>query len=357
MRGRRSRAGSARLRLLVVVGVLLATFLSVEGAASLFLSWYDSADSLTEESHCIFDPEIGWVSKRNIHLPDFYGEGRSLTVNAQGFRGHEEYEIEIPPGRRRIVCVGDSFTLGYGVDDAHTYPAELERADPRLQVINMGQGGYGIDQSYLWYLRDGIQLDADVVILSFIAPDFERALSARFQGIYAKPVLELEGGRLSESRDAVADDWGSSRLAWRLRRALEDSAASEFMNRLRRRRKMALQEGPEELVGPLPYREIGEALVSALAERCRARGSRLVLVHLPLPQGQYGWPKELVEWLGPFAKSLDIPFIDLAEPFAAMSPDDRSARYQPDRHLNSLGNRFVAAQLLEHLHPLLFPPE
>ena len=29
----------------------------------------------------------------------------------------------------------------------------------------MGQGGYGIDQAYLWYKRDGTKLDHDVQIL------------------------------------------------------------------------------------------------------------------------------------------------------------------------------------------------
>src|SRR5262249_43351639 len=163
----------------------------LEGALSIALAWRDSSEpGLVEEKSCVFDAELGWVARKSFRAANLFGEGRSLTTNARGFRGAREVDDEIPAGRYRIVCVGDSFTLGYGVGDESTYEAYLERALPALETVNMGQGGYGVDQAYLWYLRDGRSLHADLLLLAAIAPDWERMLDARFQGEFPKPVLE-----------------------------------------------------------------------------------------------------------------------------------------------------------------------
>ena len=46
------------------------------------------------------------------------------TINDLGLRGGP---VDLA-GKHIILCVGDSVTYGYGVDDQHTYPAELQRA-------------------------------------------------------------------------------------------------------------------------------------------------------------------------------------------------------------------------------------
>ncbi len=57
-----------------------------------------------------------------------------------------------------------------------------------LQTVNMGQSGYGVDQDYLWYKRDGAQLDANVLLFAVVAQDFFRMTNDNFIG-YRKPVL------------------------------------------------------------------------------------------------------------------------------------------------------------------------
>ena len=51
----------------------------------------------------------------------------------------------MPPGKTRIICSGDSFTLGFGVDNEHTWPQQLAARNANLETVNMGQGGYGAD--------------------------------------------------------------------------------------------------------------------------------------------------------------------------------------------------------------------
>ncbi len=106
---------------------------------------------LKEDSHCRYDEELGWVNRPSTQIVDFYGAGLNITINTEGVRSIDPNEsLDGAPERYRVVCLGDSFTLGYGVDDRETFPFQLQREAPEIQVVNMGQGGYSIGQSLLW---------------------------------------------------------------------------------------------------------------------------------------------------------------------------------------------------------------
>src|SRR5579872_941799 len=92
----------------LVIAVLIV--LIAEGVLSFFAPTHWR--NLTERKHCEFDPLLGWVNLQSMNVPDLYGPGLGLTTNARGFRGEREIEDEIPMGKTRIVCSGDSFTLG-----------------------------------------------------------------------------------------------------------------------------------------------------------------------------------------------------------------------------------------------------
>src|SRR5688500_474604 len=174
----------ASLVVFIVTGALL---LVLEGASSVLLVGYDlvADDGVSERAHSAYDPELGWVSRPNVRLPNFYGKGRTFSTNASGFRSARDVSLDVPAGRVRVICSGDSFTMGYGVGDAQTWCHRLQAIDTRLETVNMGMGGYGVDQSYLWYRRDGITLDHDIHVFAFITSDFHRMQSTRFLG-YAK---------------------------------------------------------------------------------------------------------------------------------------------------------------------------
>ena len=64
-----------------------------------------------------------------------------------------------------------------------------------VESVNMGQPGYGVDQAYLWYLRDGVALDPDLHLLAFVGGDFTRMLT-RLRNGAGKPVLQVSGDSL-----------------------------------------------------------------------------------------------------------------------------------------------------------------
>lgn len=135
------------------------------------------------------DEELGWTM-----APD-YSRG-SESTNSRGHRG-PELEFERPQGPDRpprIVVLGDSFTFGLGVADESTYCARLAARVPGLEVLNMGVNGYGTDQQYLYWNRDGVRYSPDAVLIGIYTPDFHRN-ALRIRELY-KPRFVVEGDRL-----------------------------------------------------------------------------------------------------------------------------------------------------------------
>jgi len=103
-----------------------------------------------------------------------YMEKISLThsrTNDYGLRGGPFNAS----GKQVILCLGDSVTYGYGVDDGHTYPAELQKAmdrdfPGRFVVLNGGVDGYPVPfirQKFLYLWNQGIHPDVVIVGYSF----------------------------------------------------------------------------------------------------------------------------------------------------------------------------------------------
>ena len=353
------RARSGRLQpglftrfALALLGAL-ALFLVLEGAANALLAWADSREEvLTEAAHCVYDPDLGWSHGKGQRVADLYGPGEDLTVDALGFRGTVALGRRVPAGRVRLVCLGDSFTLGYGVGDESTYPAWLGRLDPRLQVVNMGQGGYGIDQCLLWYERDGAQLEADFLILAFIAPDFERMTTDLFDGRFPKPLLEVSDGRLVLPSGPVPDGWARENRGRHLIRFGENLSIA----RLFRRWKSVRGRPPIPADRPLAFEEVGELALVKLLELSRERGQGFAACMLPLRDRRAGQASRVASWMSTVAQRRGFPFLDLTSDFDALPPGEGAALYAADGHLNPWGNRFVAERLLERLAPYLPEP-
>jgi len=91
----------------------------------------------------VYDPLLGW------RLPDYQAGiyfGGTITTGEVGVRMNSDTVAEVPRGA--ILAVGDSFTMGFGVADADSWPARLESLLGR-PVVNAGVAGWGVDQMVL----------------------------------------------------------------------------------------------------------------------------------------------------------------------------------------------------------------
>lgn len=117
-----------------------------------------------------YDPERAWALRPNTE--DFTVD-KPTRINSDGFRDRE-YPIAKPEGTTRVVCVGDSYTYGWGVDVSDSYPKQLERALSRrrpTECLNLGVFGYNADQARLALERQGLKYTPDLVIYSFYWDD------------------------------------------------------------------------------------------------------------------------------------------------------------------------------------------
>src|SRR5688572_25045606 len=140
------------MRALFIIGILIlaANFKAINNFAELLYSRWN-----TEDLTARYDSALGWENIPNIHYPDFYGPKKSFSTDSRGFR----ITKGVSKAPANLVCSGDSFTIGVGVSDEETWCAKL--SSERMKTLNMGVSGYGIDQAYLKYKRDGMSIPHD----------------------------------------------------------------------------------------------------------------------------------------------------------------------------------------------------
>lgn len=349
-----SKIGKIVLINLLVVVLLLAL---LEGGASLYFAYKDARQEISNEPflaerlHTEYDPLLGWINKPNASIANMYGPNVYLKTNSQRFRNADDFATSVPSGRIRIICSGDSFTLGYGVDNDKTWCQLLESLDPRLQTVNMGQGGYGVGQSYLWYQRDGAKLDHNVHVFAFITDDFDRMRSTLLFGT-PKPRLRLQNGQIAIENTPVTKLSFHRALKYARRVGLVRLAGevSAFAD-------SNFQEGEK------PDLNESTKLVGAIFEQLKkiadSKNSTVVLVHLP-QEFEYRDPvsDNFRSFLAHEAKKRNILFLNLITNFRKTPAQDVKRKFfQQDikgffgskGHLTVDGNTYVAKEIYEAL--------
>jgi hypothetical protein len=97
----------------------------------------------------------------------------TLTTDARGLRradGWDGSEYALPAPGTRVLCVGPSISLGWGVAQEKSYPALLER-QLEAEVINAGAPAAEPGGLARWVEAQGAGLDADLVVV-LLRPDY-----------------------------------------------------------------------------------------------------------------------------------------------------------------------------------------
>jgi lysophospholipase L1-like esterase len=135
-------------------------------------------DTGTSLEYRIPDPRFGWVLKPGAsYIYRIAEEAVPVNYNAEGWRDlpHAQEKAE---GVVRVLVLGDSFMEAYSVRFEDSLPARLEHltstAERRVEVINLGVGGYGTLQEYLVFDAVGRAYRPDVVVLAmYLSNDLE----------------------------------------------------------------------------------------------------------------------------------------------------------------------------------------
>jgi hypothetical protein len=112
-------------------------------------------------------------------------------VNNIGLRGKDR-TLEKPLNHYRILMLGDSFTMGKGVEDDQTFSFLIEESlnknnicqTTTFEVLNGGVDSYAPILSYLQLSRDLVHLDPDVIVLNLDVSDLVQEAAYRENAIY-----------------------------------------------------------------------------------------------------------------------------------------------------------------------------
>lgn len=335
------------LRILLLLVVTVWLVFAIEGFASIWTKWHSTGlpPAVREASHCEYDPELGWRHLTNKHVPDLYGPGVGLQTNGQRLRGDHDHDLKKGEGKYRILCLGDSFTMGYGVGDQDTYPALLGQSHPSLETINMGLGAYGLDQCYLWYQRDGAKFGPDVLLWTFIADDFYRMNPIGNVALIPKPILQLVDDKPVPINVPVSNIlmptigrrlvnlWHISELCALLPKTMDAPVASTPV--------------AQQRFAPIALR-----MFEILRDQARQRGQLFVLGFLPIGEDIVRERSELVDgWLKPELDARGIALLDLRPAFRALPRATLPDQFT-QAHYSRSGNLVAAKALLEGIRAL-----
>jgi hypothetical protein len=365
---RSSPPGSLKKILFAVIMVLVVPLLTlglVEGATSGLLFARDVIRSIRAPNawrqRVTYDSLLGWKGAPNVRIRGAYGRpGTDFRTNAQGFRHDGEVTRQPAPGRVRILCSGDSFTMGSGMDNEHTWCALLAAKDPRFETVNLGQGGYGFDQAYLRFKRDGRPLEHSVHVFAFITDDFQR-MRRKANWFWGKPVLILRNGALTVDNTPVP------RLVPRFPElrfvlgAAQQLRTSQFLGKVGGKLK---GRGGDWATGDSALAQVVSAAINDLGTMSRADSSLTVLVYLPilddyLSRSTERWSRRLH---AAATRSPGVFFLDLTPELKRLPPDTVAAMFIPrppghvepgegggHGHYTIRGNQWVANNVARYL--------
>jgi peptidoglycan/xylan/chitin deacetylase (PgdA/CDA1 family) len=292
------------------------------------------------------------------------GEYRTtIRINSRGWREDREYGAK-PGPTRRVVSLGDSFTMGIGVDAPETFSKVLEGQLRRvllspIEVINTGVAGYNTRQALALLEIDGLPLKPDLALLNFyVGNDIEendvesplRVVDGYLQrGSTATSLVPTEALALL-SRSHLYQ------FLWPFKERLVDRGF-EAAERESERAHLAIYERSAEARGARTWEStFGElARARAIAER---HGFELVVVVIPelLQLDQAAWRRFGHRYdaalpsrtISDYCTEAGIPVLDLLSVFA-VDGRLRENYFVVDGHWTPRGHELAAGALRKFL--------
>ncbi len=240
----------------------------------------------------------------------------TIRINKQGLRGGP---IRDPAPKRRILFLGSSVTLGWGVPEKEVLTSRIQKLFEKdgqdVEVLNAGIGNYNTERYVHRYLTRLKDLNPTDIVVHYFVNDVE--------------ILKSGGGNilLRNSQTAV--------MIW--------SVLSRYMrptgeaNLVKYYRKMYQPDSPG-------YKKMRSSLVK-LADYAKANNQRIYLAMTPdvrnLVNYKLGFIHAIMKKL---AKELGFIYIDLLPPMEGKTPKELWAM-PGDPHPNSEGHKIMAKSI------------
>jgi hypothetical protein len=296
------------------------------------------------------DAKLGWR-----HLPN---RAKSFT-NEDGEEHlcrHDEFghralpaNLKSPERTLNVLVLGDSFAEAIQVASEDSLTGLLAKADPRLNVLNSGVGGYSTVQQYL-YLRDECApFKPDLVLLVAYENDLTDNRIPYSPGIGGRPWARPNGDEIEIVEDFDREAYLKFVAPVPFRATLVQASYLfyAFNDRIWQRRNKdrlaSLELEDWEALDEASNRGIFLGMVDRVHELSTERGARFAMVLIPslttIEAGGDPWHAEVAA----HAQEKGFPFASLQS--ALSDPANGRCYFDEDIHWTRQGHA-VAAKLV-----------
>lgn len=319
-----------------------------------------------------FDSALGWTKKPGLQVTRKTGEFEvEFEMNDLGLRDDADQSEVKSDGMTRVLCLGDSFTLGFGVNRPDLFVDHLEswwKAEGRqVDVVNAGTEAYATDQEVVWLQEHGQTWSPDVVLLFAYENDlyyngqdhYLLSSKPRFSpaGVLETGELQDTGAKSFFQRTAIGNLFGSKPQLDTFRPAGGSREVFKEFGPL-------FKQQPD-FMGDALARTSGA--LKAFKATCDQLGAKGILVTIPshsavhedfaqnfgknfLGVERAAWdPNKPVQAFLNAAKQAGVPTIDPSARLRALQSAGTELYHTVDFHLNPAGNRALAEILHEEL--------
>lgn len=361
-------------------------------ASSLFISLI-----LIEFGIRIFAPQPRYYAPQHLFVADDL-LGYRLSPNFDGFYSTPEKKVKFRTNSKglrererlsingiHILCLGDSFVMGVGVESEEIFLCLLEKylnsdlEENRFVVINAGVQGYGTDQELSFLKKFGWDYKPDLVLLAFYPNDITENLI---------PNSTVKNGYIIPGKKSLPKGFKKhSFIDFKLIAGLAKNEIQLFrfiVNRLNNNtlfRRIFLKSTDMlkksrkeriEIYAKLPGKtiqkgwDVTQKLLKEMKLDVKSNNSEFLVVYIPERMQVYKkqWERVKKQWelnevdydiLGPnkilsnFCKENNISFLDLTKEFRNHVERQENIYYMLDPHLTVRGNEIAAKRIFKKI--------
>jgi hypothetical protein len=283
---------------------------------------------------------------------------KAVITNSTGFRDSKEWAIEKQEGTNRILILGDSFTFGNGSDMDKRFSNLIEKYfsdfNKNVEVYNASAGGWNLINYYYYFKEEGKHYNPDILVITFFPNDWAESPPTGVENL-PEVVALSEDGRIESRPEWLR--WLSYDLIFKIKNSalvmyLRDKIAvigaePDFVTRL------LIDQVPLDLDENISY---SYSKLEEIKKNCDEMSIPMMIAVIP-PVHHY-WVSDgdpiYIQHFREFAESQGIVFIDLSKGLQQGRKENLYYMYPWDNHLNSLGHRKVADQIIPKIDQLIF---
>jgi lysophospholipase L1-like esterase len=244
----------------------------------------------------------------------------TIKINSKGFRDYE-YPLIKPNNTFRIIILGDSNTMGLGVELNETYSKVLERmlnsGRQKYEILNLGVDGYDLIQKLELLKTIGLNYNPDLILLQYSGDDVvNRSLESELD---EKAFNEFARKNNISINDTI-DKFTIWNISYEIKQMLFDK----------------IEKNPSEL-----SKFISDSL-GELKKTIERKKIKVLILNFQSHGTDYKALKKISEIYGFY-------FLDLDSIYNEFDISKLSVGYPYEGHPNSLGHEIIARKIYEKL--------